>query len=150
MEMAEVYLRARDPLLCERTCTNVSDAAQQTDEGPTKARWEKFIRSEPMTLVLGKKLIQTTSTDFLAVLNHQRRMSPPMSSTYPPEPRRGFHLDCAAGQLEEGMAENSLCRRRGITFEEHQKALAGTRREDYRLFFELLWETVVLRRTLPR
>ena len=32
-------------------------------------------------------------------------------------------------------------RRRGITFEEHQKILAVTPREDYRLFFELLWET---------
>jgi hypothetical protein len=38
--------------------------------GPTKARWEKFIKSEPMALVLGKKLIETISMDFLAVLNH--------------------------------------------------------------------------------
>jgi hypothetical protein len=78
--MAKVYLRAHDPLLCERTWTTVSDAVQQTYEGPTKARWEKFIKSEsmvlvrepmvlvrePMVLVLGKKLIQTTSKDFLA------------------------------------------------------------------------------------
>jgi hypothetical protein len=70
MEMAKVYLRAHDPLLCERTWTTVSDAVQQTYEGPTKARWEKFIKSEPMALVLGKKLIQTTSTDFLSILNH--------------------------------------------------------------------------------
>jgi hypothetical protein len=34
MEMAKVYLRAHDPLLCERTWTTVSDAVQQTYEGP--------------------------------------------------------------------------------------------------------------------
>ena len=76
MEMAKVYLKAYDPLLEERTWRTVSDVIQQNYQGPTKARWEKFITSQPMTLVLGKKLIQTTSTDFLAVLN---QVYPPMS-----------------------------------------------------------------------
>ena len=70
MEMAKVYSRAHEPLLCERIWTTVSDAVQQTYKGPAKARWEKFIKSEPRALVLGKKLIQTTSTDFLPVQNH--------------------------------------------------------------------------------
>jgi hypothetical protein len=44
MEMAKVYLRAHDPLLCERTWTTVSDSVQQTCEEPTKARWENSSR----------------------------------------------------------------------------------------------------------
>jgi hypothetical protein len=70
LEMAKVYLKAHDPHFCERTWSVVSDAVQHTHEGSTKARWEKFIRSEPVQGVIGKKLIQTTSSDFLAVLNH--------------------------------------------------------------------------------
>ena len=86
MEMAKVYLRAHDPLLCERTWTTVSDAVQQTYEGPTKARWEKFIKSEPMALVLGKKLIQTTSTDFLALEPSRGGYLHQCLSAYPPQP----------------------------------------------------------------
>ena len=70
LEMAKVYLKAHDPQFCERTWSLVSDAVQHTYEGPTKARWEKFIRSEPMQGILEKQLIQTTSCHFLAVLNH--------------------------------------------------------------------------------
>lgn len=142
IEMAKVYLRAHDPLLSERTWTTVSDVIQQTYQGPTKSRWEKFIKSEPMTLVLGKKLIQITSTDFLAVLHHPKAgvstnvflrilhnravdltwlVQPVLSKKAWPKIRYG--------------------RRRGITFEEHRKILAVTPREDYRQFFELLWET---------
>jgi integrase len=142
MEMAKVYLRAHDPLLCERTWTTVSDTGQQTYEGPTKARWEKFIRSEPMALVLGKKLIQTTSTDFLAVLNH------PEAGVSTNVFLRILHnraVDLAwivqPVILKKAWPKIRYGRRRGITFEEHQKILAVTPREDYRLFFELLWET---------
>ena len=70
LEMAKVYLKAHDPQFCERTWSLVSDAVQRTYEGSTKARWEKFIRSEPVQDVIEKKLIQTTSCHFLAVLNH--------------------------------------------------------------------------------
>jgi len=70
LEMEKVYLKAHDQQFCERTWSLVSDAVQHTYEGPTKARWEKFIRSEPVQGLVEKKLIQTTSSDFLAVLNH--------------------------------------------------------------------------------
>ena len=36
MEMAKAYLRAHDPMLCDRTGTTVSDAVQQTYEGRPK------------------------------------------------------------------------------------------------------------------
>jgi hypothetical protein len=79
LEMAKVYLKAHDPQLCERTWSLVSDAVQHTYEGSTKARWEKFIRSEPVQGVIEKKLVQTTSCDFLAVLNHPVAAFPLMS-----------------------------------------------------------------------
>jgi hypothetical protein len=94
-----------------------------------------------MALVLGKKLIQTTSTDFLAVLNH------PEAGVSTNVFLRILHnraVDLAwivqPVILKKAWPKIRYGRRRGITFEEHQKILAVTPREDYRLFFELLWE----------
>jgi integrase len=142
MEMAKVYLRAHDPLLCERTWTTVSDAVQQTYKGPTKARWEKFIKSNPMAIVLGKKLIQTTSTDFLAVLNHpEARVSTNVFLRILHNRAVDLGWIVQPVILKKAWPKIRYGRRRGITFKEHQKILAVTPREDYRLFFELLWET---------
>jgi hypothetical protein len=92
LEIAKVYLKAHDPQFCERTWNLVSDAVQHTYEGSTKARWEKFIRSEPVQGVLEKKLVQTTSSDFLAVLNH------------PEAAGSGPRMDHSARHCEKGLA----------------------------------------------
>ncbi len=77
--MAKVYLKAHAPQFRECTWSLVSNEVKHAYEGPTKARWKKFIRSEPVEGVLEKKLIQTTSCHFLAVLNHPKAGVPPIS-----------------------------------------------------------------------
>jgi integrase len=142
LEMAKVYLKAHDQQFCERTWSLVSDAVQHTYEGSTKARWEKFIRSEPVQGVVEKKLIQTTSSDFLAVLNH------PEAGVSTNVFLRILHnraLDLGwivqPVIAKRGWPKIRYGHRRGITREEHERILAVTKRSDYRDFLELLWET---------
>jgi integrase len=142
LEMAKVYLKAHDSQFCERTWSLVSDAVKHTYEGPTKARWEKFIRSEPVQGVLETKLIQTTSCHFLAVLNH------PEAGVSTNVFLRILHnraLDLGwivqPVIAKKGWPKIRYGHRRGITREEHERILAVTKRQDYRDFFELLWET---------
>jgi hypothetical protein len=62
LEMANVYLKAHNPQFCDRTWSLVSDEVKHT-----KARWEKFISSEPLEGVLEKK---THSDDLLPFSRH--------------------------------------------------------------------------------
>jgi hypothetical protein len=148
--MAKVYLKAHDPQFCERTWSLLSDAVQHTYEGPTKARWEKFIRSEPMQGILEKQLIQTTSCHFLAVLNH------PGAGVSTNVFLRILHKPCFGpgdGSFSPSLRKRAgpkirYGHRLGITREEHERILVVTKRQDYRDFFELLWKPVVLRRIL--
>ena len=98
--------------------------------------------SEPLDGVLEKKLIQTNPCHFLAVLNR---------------PEAGVFRQCLLRILhnraldlgwivqpviaKNGWPKIRYGHRRGITREEHERILAVTERQDYRDFFELLWET---------
>ena len=117
------------PAVLRAHVESVSDAVQHTYEGPTKARWEKFIRSEPMQGVLEKKLIQTTSSDFLAVLNH------PEAGVSTNVFLRILHnraLDLGwivqPVIAKKGWPKIRYGHRRGITREEHERILAVTKR----------------------
>jgi hypothetical protein len=47
-EMAKVYLRAQDPLFCERTWEDVATVIDAAYQGATKKRFAKFLKSAPM------------------------------------------------------------------------------------------------------
>ncbi len=142
LEMAKVYLTAHDPQFLERKWSLVSDTVQHSYEGSTKARWEKFIKSEPMALVLGKKLIQTTSSDFLAILHHPKA-GVSTNVFLRILHNRALDLGWIVQPVipKKGWPKIRYARRRGITRAEHERILAVTKRADYRDFFELLWET---------
>ena len=131
------------PAVLRAHVESLSDAVQHTYEGPTKARWEKFIRSEPMQGILEKQLIQTTSCHFLAVLNH------PGTGVSTNVFLRILHKPCFGpgdGSLSPSLRKRAgpkirYGHRLGITREEHERILVVTKRQDYRDFFELLWET---------
>jgi hypothetical protein len=77
--MAKVYLKAHAPQFCECTWSLVSNEVKHTYEGPTKARWEKFIRSEPVEGVLEKKLIRRPPAILSPCLIIPRQAFPPIS-----------------------------------------------------------------------
>ena len=90
----------------------------------------------------GKKLIQTISTDFLVVLNHAEAGVSTNVFLHILH-NRALGLGWIIQPVISKKEWPKICfsRHRGITREEHEKTLAVASREDYRLFFELLWET---------
>ncbi len=141
-ELAKVYLQAQDPQFGTRTWADVAGLIDAAYEGSTKDRFEKFMRSTPVRGLMNRRLAETCSTDFLAVFAHPRAgvstnvqlrilhnraldlewiLRPVLSKRAWPKVKYGF--------------------RRGITREQHETLLAATPSKEYRLFFELLWET---------
>lgn len=142
MEMAKVYLRAQDPEFCSRTWETVARLIEGNYDGPTRRRWQKFIRSGPAKIIGSKALVQTTAADFLTVLTHSKAG---VSTNVFLRILHNRALDMG-WLLHPVLSRKSwpkirYKKRRAITIEEHQKILSVTQREDYRLFFSLLWET---------
>lgn len=141
-EMAKVYLRAQDPAFCCRTWQDVADLIDAAYEGATKKRFAKFVRSEPMATLKKIKLIDTTADDMLAVLTHT---SAGVSTNVQLRIMHNRALDLG-WLLHPALSRKAWPRikygkRRGITPEEHASILAVTKREDFRMFLLLVWET---------
>lgn len=141
-ELAKVYMHAQDPQFGQRTWADVAALIDAAYEGSTKHRFMKFARSAPVRGLMGRKLAETCSGDFLAVFAHPKAgvstnvqlrilhnraldlewiLRPVLSKRAWPKVKYGF--------------------RKGITREQHETLLAATPSKEYRLFFELLWQT---------
>lgn len=141
-EMAKVYLRAQDPEFCGRTWHDVATLIDAAYDGATKKRFAKFIKSAPMGVLKKIKLIDTTADDMLAVLTHERAgvsTNVQLRLLHNRALDLGWLLHPALSR--KAWPKIKYRKRRGITHEEHLKILAVTKREDFRLFLELLWET---------
>lgn len=141
-EMAKVYLRAQDPAFCERTWQQVADLIDSAYVGATKSRFAKFLKSAPMMALRKIKLVDTTADDMLAVLTHDRAGASTNVQLRILHNRAldlGWLLHPALSR--KAWPKLNYRKRRGITLEEHQKIMAVTKREDFRHFLELLWET---------
>ena len=141
-EMAKVYLRAKDPEFCERTWQQVADLIDAAYEGATKKRFAKFVRSAPMVALRKIKLVDTTADDMLVVLTHERAG---VSTNVQLRILHNRALDLG-WLLHPALSRKAwpplrYKKRRAIKLEQHMKILAVTKRQDFRLFLELLWET---------
>lgn len=141
-EMAKVFLKAQDPKFCERTWHDVANLIDAAYEGSTKSRFGKFVRSVPMQLLVNLRLIDTTADDFLSTMGHEKAG---VSTNVQLRILHNRALDLgwilAPVLSRKAWPKVKYRKRRGITLEEHTRVLEKTGREDYRLFFELLWET---------
>lgn len=141
-EMAKVYLRAQDPEFCQRTWKHVAELIDAAYEGSTKKRFAKFVKSPPMKGLIGVKLVDTTAADFLAVLAHE---DAGVSTNVQLRILHNRALDIGwilhPVLSRKAWPKLRYGKRRGITLDEHNRILAVTGRKDYRLYFELLWET---------
>ena len=69
LQIAQVYLQHSDPVLSKRTWQHVMDQMTLLKTGPTKDPWEHAILDHAFDLIRSKKLVETTTEHFLAVLN---------------------------------------------------------------------------------
>ena len=141
-EMAKVYLRAQDPEFCARTWQDVADLIDAAYGGSTKKRFAKFMKSTPMKELMKTKLVDTTAAHLLAAMAHE---DAGVSTNVQLRILHNRALDLSwllhPALSRKAWPKVKYGKRRAITMEEHQQILAVTGREDYRLFFELLWET---------
>lgn len=141
-EMAKVYLRAQDPKFCTRTWQDVADVIDASYEGSTKKRFAKFVKSEPMSVLRKARLVDTTAEQMLATLCHPRAgvsTNVQLRIVHNRALDLGWLLQPALSK--KAWPKIKYSKRLSITVEQHQKILAITKREDFRLYLELCWET---------
>lgn len=142
LEIAKVYLRSKDPAFCKRTWDDVAALIDAAYMGATKKRFAKFVKSAPMTLLRQIKLVDTTADDMLGVLTHHRAG---VSTNVQLRILHNRALDLG-WLLHPALSRKAwpplrYKKRRAITHAQHLKILAVTKRDDFRRFLELLWET---------
>lgn len=138
LQIAQVYLQHSDPSLASRTWQNVMDAMLPLKTGPTQARWKAAMRDKSFNLIRDRKLIETASEHFLAVLN-AGTVSTNMFLRRLHNFAVGMHwlpwpvlpkLQWPAIRHKE---------RRAITAEEHQKIIEREHNPETRAYYQLLW-----------
>jgi integrase len=141
-ELAKVYVQAQDPQFGERSWSDVARLIDGAYEGKTKDRFQKFMRSAPLRGLMNRRLVATCSGDFLEVFAH------PKAGVSTNVQLRILHnraLDLE-WVLRPVLSKRAWPKikygdRRGITQTQHEAVLAVTPNQEYRLYFELLWQT---------
>ncbi len=128
-----------DPLLLTRSWTDVMSQISAQRSGPTRERSERAFKSPAFNALRRKKLVETTSGDFLGLLN-----SANVSTHH--YLRRLHNLALGLGWISVPVLAPRLWPKpvfrdkRAITFEEHEKILVSEKNAERNLFYQLLWE----------
>ncbi len=141
-ELAKVYLQAQDPNFGNRTWRDVARLIAGGYEGNTKDRFEKFMRSAPLQKLWDRRLVETCSNDFLDVFAHPKA-GVSTNVLLRILHNRALDLEWILRRVLSRRAwpKISYRHRQGITRDQHEAVLAVTPNREYRLFFELLWQT---------
>jgi integrase len=138
LEIARAYLKGSDSGFNSRTWAWVMERAGEGKQGATKERWLRGVAEKPFHAIRDLKLTETKAEDLLNVLKigtvstniFLRRLhnfAVDMNWLLAPIiPRRQWH-------------PVKFREKRAITFEEHQKIIAGERNEEWRAYYGLLW-----------
>ncbi len=138
LQIAQVYLQHGDPQLATRTWQQVMEHIAALKSGPTRLRWQRAIRNQPLDLIRQRKLIETTADDFVAVL----REGGVATNVYL---RRIHHYAVTMHWLPWPVLPKRqwppICYgiKRAITAEEHQKIVQRETNPALRAYYQLLW-----------
>jgi integrase len=144
LSMARAYLTHSSPEMMTRTWLDVMKEieAGYTKEGPSWKRWQKFMRSEPLKDLRNMPLLLTENTHLLAVMRDE---TAGVSTNKFLRMCHNRALDMGwilAPVLSKKMWPKFVYKeRRAITADEHQRIMDAEQLEDYRLYYDLLWNT---------
>ena len=139
LQIARAYLTASDPVYAQRTWQNVMEQIQANGKEATRIRYVRAMKSKALGGLRGKKLIETTALDFLAVLNDSQ-----VSVSH--FLKRIHNLALSFGWLAMPVLaprfwpKPQFKAKRSITPAEHQAILAVEHNPERNLFYQLLWE----------
>ncbi len=139
LQIARAYLSASDPASFERTWQTVMNQMQTNGKAACQTRYVRAMKSKSFDSLRDKKLLETTTADFLAVLNDGR-----VSVVHFLKRLHNFAL--SYGWLAVPVLPPRLWPKpqfkpkRAITQAEHLAILDAEKNPERNLFYQLLWE----------
>ena len=139
LQIARAYLTASDPAVASRTWQTVMDQMQTHGKDSSQVRYVRAMKSKSFDGLRDKRLIETNAADFLAVLNGAG-----VSVSHFLKRLHNFAL--GLGWIAVPVLAPKLWPRpeykpkRAITWEEHQRILAGEKNIERQRYYRLLWE----------
>ncbi len=140
LHLARAYLTASDPAFVERTWGTVMEQLQSRGKDSSRERYNSVFKSACFDTLRRKKLLETTADDFFAVFKGGK-----VSIVYFLKRLHNFAL--SLGWIALPVVAPYLWPkyeakdRRGITPDEQQNILAAEKQTEWKLFYQLLWET---------
>ncbi len=140
LAMARTYLAAHDPMMSSRTWQQVMDEMATHGIGTTQERCARGFRSRAYGSLRNKMLLETTSSDLLAVLHAN-------GNSVGHYLRRLHNLALDLGWLawpilaKRAWPKIRSQPKRAITADEHSVVIALEKNAERRAYYELLYET---------
>jgi len=138
LQIAKAYLAGTDSGIAQRTWQQALDALTASKHGANQERWRRAGRDEAYDLIRHRVIIETQGEMLLKVLQ-QGTVS---TNIY----LRRLHNFCLDMNWlpwpiipKRQWPEIKFKEKRGITWEEHQKMVAGESNAELRDYYELLW-----------
>ena len=138
LQIARAYLAATDPQVATRTWQFVMDEMVKLKRGGTKIRWETANKDKAYDTIRHVPLLETRPEHFLRVMENGT-ISTNMYL------RRLQNLALDMNWLPWSVLPKKrwpvvkFKEKRGVTWEEHQKIVAGESNTELRDYYELLW-----------
>ena len=139
LALARAYLSGSDPQLGQRTWGDVMKEFSRRGQPQTQAHRRRQLASPMFDSLRNRRLVETTATDFLALLN-------PGRSFVHANLRCLHNLALGLGWLPWPVLHSKVWpklrpkTKRGITREEHERILESEKNPERRSYYDLLWE----------
>jgi integrase len=138
LHLARVYWKAGDPVGATRTRQHVMEEIPKLKKGDTHRRWLTAIKDEAFDPIRNLVVLETQSEHFLRVLE-----AGCVSTNIYLRRIHNFALDMNWLPWpvipKKRWPQIVFKEKRAITWEEHQKILAGESNAELRIYYELLW-----------
>ena len=138
LQIARAYLAATDPQVATRTWQFVMDEMVKLKRGGTKIRWETANKDKAYDTIRHVPLLETRPEHFLRVME-----SGTISTNMYLRRLQNLALDMNwlpwSVLPKKRWPVVKFKEKRGVTWEEHQKIVAGESNEELQDFYELLW-----------
>ena len=138
LQIARAYLAATDPQVATRTWQFVMDEMVKLKRGGTKIRWETANKDKAYDTIRHVPLLETRPEHFLRVME-----SGTVSTNMYLRRLQNLALDMNwlpwSVLPKKRWPVVKFKEKRGVTWEEHQKIVAGESNTELRDYYELLW-----------
>lgn len=138
LQIARAYLAASDPQISTRTWQFVMDEAAKLKKGETLRRWQTAAKDKAYDSIRHLPVLETRPEHFLRVMENGTVCTNIFLRRF-----QNFAMDMSwlAWPVlpKKRWPKIRFKEKRGITWEEHQKILAGESNVELRAYYELLW-----------